>query len=92
MYTLTGESGESRPRALREMREMHNMVERMKTAEQTQRALAQREENARAKAAGLPMPFASPWDSLDDKLPEGSSREAQRRWFADLCDRHAPRR
>lgn len=63
----------------------------MKTAEQTRRALGQRAANAEAKAVSKPMPFANPWDSLDNKLPEGSSREERRRWVAALFNRHAPR-
>ncbi|MBV1858416.1 MAG: hypothetical protein KUG77_08385, partial [Nannocystaceae bacterium] len=63
----------------------------MKTAAQTHRAMAQREANDQAKAAGEPMPHANPWDSLMQKLPEGASREERRRWYAEFAERHAPR-
>lgn len=71
---------------------LHKIEELMKTAEQTRRAVAQRDANAEAKAAGKPMPFANPWDSRMHKLPEGSTHEEQMKWCADLAQRYAPHR
>ncbi len=89
MYTL---AGENRRAQLHKLHKMHKIEERMKTAEQTRRALAQRGANAKAKAAGLPMPFANPWDSRMHKLPEDSTHEEQMQWCADLAQRYAPHR
>lgn len=59
----------------------------MKTPAQLCRAQQQREANARAKAAGAPLPHPNPWDSLMEKLPEGSTREERLRWYAELAER-----
>jgi hypothetical protein len=50
----------------------------------------QRAANAEAKAAGRPMPYANPWDSLMEKLPEDASREERLRWYAEFAERYAP--
>ncbi|MEM7584602.1 MAG: hypothetical protein AAF560_14525 [Acidobacteriota bacterium] len=61
-----------------------------------ERALAQRSANAAAAAAGEPLPFPNPWDTLDPtKLPADASPEAiQKRYveFRRLCPPYQPKR
>lgn len=78
--------------ALHTLHILHKIEELMKTAEQTRRAVAQRNANAEAKAAGKPMPYANPWDSRMHKLPEESSHEDQVQWCAAFAERYAPLR
>jgi hypothetical protein len=63
---------------------------RLKSPEQEARAIAQREENRRAKEMGLPLPYPNIWDSWDPtKLdPEEATPEAIERScreFRKLC-------
>ena len=53
--------------------------------------MAQRAANAKAEAAGRPMPYPNPWDSLMKKLPQGASLDERRRWYAQFAERFAPR-
>ena len=70
----------------------HLMEEAMKTLEQEQRALAERQENAVAKAAGLPLPHPNPWEAVEPRLDPNASREERMRWHAEFARKHAPRR
>jgi hypothetical protein len=63
---------------------------RIKTPEQEARAIAQREENERAKAEGRPLPYPNPWDVWDptklDPAEATPEKIAERyREFCKLC-------
>jgi hypothetical protein len=64
----------------------------MKTAAQEQRAMDERDANARAQAAGMVLPFPNVWDALVPKLAADASEADEMRWHREFADQCAPKR
>jgi hypothetical protein len=62
----------------------------MKTEEQEQRALAQRQANIEAQASGMPLPYPNPWDSFIERPAETASQQDRLAWHRAFAAQHAP--
>ena len=63
----------------------------MKTPEQERRALAERQANAEASAAGMPLPHPNPWDAFVARPAPTASLQERLAWQRDFAAQHAPK-
>jgi hypothetical protein len=66
----------------------------VKTREQEERAIAEREANRLAKEKGLPLPYPNPWDVWDPTKvdPENATPEAIAQSYREFCKLCPPRK
>jgi hypothetical protein len=71
---------------------MADPLQPIKTPAQEARAMAEREANARAKAAGESLPFPNMWDALDPtKVAEGATPEEIHQSYLEFIKLCPPR-
>lgn len=62
----------------------------MKTPEQERPALAERQENADARARGKQLPYPNPWDAYVSKPDPSANREDRLAWHRRFAAAHDP--